>query len=484
MATYIITSPDGVEYEVEGQGTEQEAMAALQAQLSKQPEEKAHLGHKIGAAIDGVAQGMTFGFSDEIAAGLNSGFGVLGDYDKSLEEERARMEENKHLAGGYELAGNLAGGLTTAGGLMKSGVSLLPRISNPLAGAVAEGAAYGSLYGAGTSKEGERVKDALIGGTVGGLTGGAIQKTGDVVGKMVRGKAQQLAPTVDELAVKTKGMYDKMRNSGAVIKSASVKKLKANLKISAGKVNDTLRPKTAGMIKEVENALKGNLDFEDLHELSKTFNRVKSKGIEPEDAHFVGRMKNVLDHYIENIKPGDMVSGKTDAVKMLREADKLYARQKKAQIIETLMDHADVQTGQYTQSGMANTIVREMRKLYKNKKLLSGFSKEEVALIRQMAKGGSASKTINLLAKFAPRGVVSSILGIAGPTSTVGPAGLALPLAGHFAAKQADRAAIKAAETLRNNAASGFVPKRLPNPYQKIINPLIPTASGQAAQRY
>lgn len=481
----IVEMPDGAQVQFPDEMPKEQIREMI---ASKFPEvsqsRKAHLGHKIGAAIDGVAQGMTFGFSDEIAAGLDSGFGFLGDYDKSLEDERTRMEENKKLAGGYELAGNLAGGLTTAGGLMKSGVSLLPKIKNPLAGAVAEGSVYGSLYGAGTSKEDERLKDGLIGGVVGGVTGGTLQKAGDSVGKMVRGKAQQIAPTLDELAVKTKAMYDKMRNSGAVIKSSSSNKLKKNLLFVAGKPNETLRPKTAGMLKEVKQALSGNLDFEDLHELSRTFNRVKSKGIDPEDAEFVGRMKKVLDNYVENIKPGEMVSGKTEAVKMLREADKLYARQKKTQIVENLMDLADVQTGQYTQSGMANTIVREMRKLYKNKKMLAGFSKEEVALVRQMAKGGSASQTINLLAKFAPRGVVSSILGIAGPTSTIGPAGLALPLAGHFAAKQADKAAVKAAETLRNNVASGFVPKQLPNPLQKIINPLIPTASGQVVQQY
>jgi hypothetical protein len=33
MPTYVITGPDGTEYEVEGQGTEEEALAALQAQL-------------------------------------------------------------------------------------------------------------------------------------------------------------------------------------------------------------------------------------------------------------------------------------------------------------------------------------------------------------------------------------------------------------------------------------------------------------------
>ena len=146
-----------------------------------QPE--GHLGHKIGAAIDGVAQGMTFGYSDEIAAGLDSGFGFLGDYDKSLEEERARMAENERLAGGYRVGGEIGGSLVGAGGLVKNGItlagktagkSLMPRV----AAGLTEGAAYGGLYGSGTAEEGERLKGATSGALFGGVVGGAVPVAG------------------------------------------------------------------------------------------------------------------------------------------------------------------------------------------------------------------------------------------------------------------------------------------------------------------
>jgi len=43
---------------------------------------------KVDATMRGAADMMSFGFADEIAAGLGTGFGYLGDYDKELARQR------------------------------------------------------------------------------------------------------------------------------------------------------------------------------------------------------------------------------------------------------------------------------------------------------------------------------------------------------------------------------------------------------------
>ncbi len=146
---------------------------------------------------------------------------------------------------------------------------------------------------------------------------------------------------------------------------------------------------------------------------------------------------------------------------------------------------ADVDTGKYTQSGLANAVRNRTAQLYREikKGRDKSWSKDEVALIRRMAKGGSNSATVNLLAKLAPRGVISATLPqTAGGLATLGlgPAGLlinaAAPLAGHIAGKAADRGAMTAAMALRDAAARGFVQK-LP----QLANHLRPAIGGLTA---
>ena len=103
-------------------------LARLRAGMKK-PEATA--GHKIGAMIDGAAQGLAFGFSDEIAAGLDSGFGLIGSYDESLASERKRMAENQRLAGGYRMAGEVPGMVAGAVGMAapKAAASVATKIA-------------------------------------------------------------------------------------------------------------------------------------------------------------------------------------------------------------------------------------------------------------------------------------------------------------------------------------------------------------------
>lgn len=156
-----------------------------------------------GAAIDGIAQGLTFGFSDEIAAGLQTGFGLAGDYGQALEAERARMRANREAAPGTALAGELVGGIATGAGLAKSGVTLAGRATGAglgkRAGLMAgEGAAYGAAYGAGTAEGG--AADRLAGGATGASLGATIGGAIPVVGAGIRGGVEaigdQVMPTI------------------------------------------------------------------------------------------------------------------------------------------------------------------------------------------------------------------------------------------------------------------------------------------------
>ncbi|WP_428818437.1 hypothetical protein [Microbulbifer sp. MCCC 1A16149] len=149
-------------------------------------------GTALGATRSAL-QGATFGFSDELAAGFKSAVaGAMGDdpakayYGTQQEldqEQRDFAEKNPGISLGLEIGGGLtSGGLGLAKTMAKlAGKGVLPKV----AGAAGIGAAEGGLYGAGTSREGERIPGAVEGGAVGAVTGPLAAGAGKLISEGV-----------------------------------------------------------------------------------------------------------------------------------------------------------------------------------------------------------------------------------------------------------------------------------------------------------
>ena len=71
--------------------------------------ETSSIGEKIGGSVRGFGQGLTLGFGDEIEAGLRTGFGLLGDYGKTVGDIRDDIDafrfSDPGLAYGSEIGG-------------------------------------------------------------------------------------------------------------------------------------------------------------------------------------------------------------------------------------------------------------------------------------------------------------------------------------------------------------------------------------------
>jgi hypothetical protein len=145
-----------------------------------------------------VLQGLSFGFGDEMTAGINAGIDMLTkggsygeNYSRNVEAERAALARNRQEFPVQSVASNIAGGLPLAlvPGLNAAKATTTGRAI--LNGAKA-GAATGALAGFGAGEGGvtERLPGAAAGGAVGGLFGGAIP----AVGAAVRGTRNLLAP--------------------------------------------------------------------------------------------------------------------------------------------------------------------------------------------------------------------------------------------------------------------------------------------------
>ena len=130
------------------------------------PKRRTALHRFMGGALDTI----TFGFNDEIAAGIQAITGVngkKGDYQANLARERAEAEQG----GAARLTGQIAGGFIPVLGAAGKGV-------NTVRSAAKVGAAYGAMYGLGSGDGGleERAESAALGAATGAAGGAMLAK--------------------------------------------------------------------------------------------------------------------------------------------------------------------------------------------------------------------------------------------------------------------------------------------------------------------
>ncbi len=123
-----------------------------------------------------LAQGATFAGADEAEAGLRTGFGLVGDYGKTLEEIRADIAAARQAypiqSLGLEMAGAIGPALAAAP--FTGGGSIPATLGRVAATSAAQGAAYG--FGAGEGGFTPRLMSSGAGAVVGGVTGPVAQK--------------------------------------------------------------------------------------------------------------------------------------------------------------------------------------------------------------------------------------------------------------------------------------------------------------------
>jgi hypothetical protein len=180
----------------------------------------------IGSFVDGVGQGGTLGFGDEMEAGWKAIAKKLlpkslGGTDKSLSDQyredrdiaRARLEASRKANPGSYFAGNVTGGLAPM---------LIPGVGE--AGALnvlGTGLGLGAANGLGTSTadltsgDPAQYKQALGDTAVGGLAGTAGAVAGLGVGKALAPVANKLGEAANSLAARTlRGTATQYRNLG------------------------------------------------------------------------------------------------------------------------------------------------------------------------------------------------------------------------------------------------------------------------------
>lgn len=156
-------------------------------------------------ALESVLQGATFGFSDELQAAAKTGFDkvksfLTGDksqesvYQQNVGDVRAPYNAYKEHHPYASFAGELAGGVVPAVGLLNSAMKTGYAALHPMATASGVGAATGAVSGAGYAPTMQDIPEySASGAALGAVLPPAINYAGKAIGYPVKAAATSLS---------------------------------------------------------------------------------------------------------------------------------------------------------------------------------------------------------------------------------------------------------------------------------------------------
>lgn len=368
------------------------------------------------AGLLGLNQGATFGFGDEIAAGVQSALGGQS-YDAALAGNREALaqsrDERPWLTGGAEVAGSMLVPVPGAAMRAMGTGSTMSRIG---AGAVT-GAGLGGAYGFGTGEGGavDRLRSAGGGALVGGGFGVAASALGQLFQGAIRGRAERAAvrdaaktaPSAEELRRMGQSLYQQVDDAGVQIRPEAFDRMRGglrdNLRASTGFDElpgpGSLTPNSARAMRIMDEAGErmaqeptAALPFRSLDQMRRQAGAAAGNVTNKSDQAAGMRIIEGLDDFIEQVGPDDLIAGDPDALRAsLGQAREVWGRMSRAQKVEDA-----IEASQNYLSGDFSGLRNQFAKLLRNPKASRGFSELEKTALRQAINGSPAEQLVNL----------------------------------------------------------------------------------------
>jgi hypothetical protein len=420
------------------------------------------------SALLGAGDMAAFGFSDEIAAGLGTGFGFLGDYDAKLQETRGAMQAAQEANPGSFMAGQFAGAVP--GALIPAGAALRgASLGTKVARGVAGGAVGGGLYGAGSAEGdmGDRARGAGVGAGIGATLGAALPAAGHAIGQAVgRRVGRSAVPSTQQLRAQSQSLYDAAEQAGIRIQPQPFRGFVNTIsrEVRAKGIDPTIHPKASAALARLEQAAVGMLDIAEAETLRRVIGQA-ARSTDPAERFMAGRMLRGLDDFMGNLTPRDVVGQGVDpstAVRFIGEARKLWKAKAKGDIIAAAIENANS-----TASGFENGLRIEFRKLLKSPKY--NWTPDERKALRSVVQGGMSANALRFLGTFGfspdqGRRFLGAVVGAGAGASLGGLPGAAAltaagTAAGYLGRAQAKSRANQVSALVRNSGVAPFNPQ-------------------------
>lgn len=451
----------------------------------------------VDAGMRAGADALTFGTADEITAGVGTGFGLLGDYGKELQRQRSidAYDAEHHPIARFagQVGGSITGGLgavKAAPGLARAAMGLGGKsMPEKIVRSGLSGGALSGLHGFG-SGEGDamaRLESAKEEGKWGVGLGAAAPAIGAAVGQVagrIMNKAPAPAPTAEALEQASRANYKASKDAGVFVRPEGVKALGDDLaaKLADEGLDPQLMPGATRALERIRMATDQPLRLQDIDTLRKIAGAVaKSDGA---DAGFGRMIRNGIDDFIDRLKPSDIMAGNAkEGIGSLREAQDLWKRGKKADLLEETLGKIDLNAAVTGSGANIDNVTRQaVRGLIVGKATRHLWSSEEKNALMQVAKGTASGNALRLLGKLAPTGVVSSAASAALGGAIGGvPGAIAVPAAGFALKKGADAITQRQFKVAMDMIRRGYPAPPRGSPMAAAYAQLVSQGAGQGA---
>jgi hypothetical protein len=354
--------------------------------------------------VRGVADTVTFGFADELAAKADSALKGT-EYEDELAAQRQQDEEG----GASRTVGQVAGAFIPGTAAVRGAQGLSK--AQATARAMGTGGVSGALYGAGSSEAtdiGGVLSDAAAGGALGAAGAGLVDKAGNAVRYFANRKELNKLAIPSEVKKQAGALYEQADNLGVAIKPSALQQgfTKITKDLSDAGITPTSPVKSHKEIYEVVQYLdlvtkgKKELSWRDLENIRKSAADVARTSQDPTVRKFVGNIVDGFDDVVENLQPTAFINNSgprnvAEAMRITRDARQQWKQVSKSEILEELGRKVDA--GQITsQRSDTRAIKTALTSLMKNKKQWNKFSQKEKTAIRELAQTSMAGKALNV----------------------------------------------------------------------------------------
>jgi hypothetical protein len=388
------------------------------------------------------------GWMDEASAGLNTGFGYLGDYDKELayqrERDRAQMEQQPGETVTGNVAGTVVGTIAGLKGLSRAGArSPLPR-SMPKRMVTGAGVGAGLGYEEGFSRGEGGIDDrhdrgqesAKWGAAFGGLAP-VVAKPLGYIGNKLFGKADDISPRLDAIVTEKNAAYDAAEKSGIYIRPQRFSQVADDIiqKSLDDSIDPELQPRASRMLDILEAAKSRNLSLSELDNLRKQAVRIAQNG-PADEAHFASKVIDGIDRFEDKMSLRDIQPWYNmrpeEAAALLKKGRVLAKRARKVELFENIFENAQNKVGaNYNRADVVTAIRQQLAAVAKDGfKHHRYFNAEERSAILQVVRGGKVENFMRWLGRYSaksPTGIVASAATAGGAGYLIGgPPGAAI----------------------------------------------------------
>ena len=481
MPTYVVTSPDGKEFEItapEGATQEQVLAYAQQNFKAAEPAQRS-LGSDIlrqvgltgRAAITG-ALSLPAMAADPLANLVNMAAG------KTVMTPPSQGIQNLMTAAGVpapetgleravQTGASAMAGIAPQAALAKVTPALAPLGQNLLQQTAAAGA--GGTAAQVASDAVQEATDNPLASIVAGLAAGTV--AGSLGAKTATSLSQQRQPlvTLDEIKKRAQQSYSTMENLGVQVKPKSILDTFDNIESKLVKENfnpklDTHKP-VAQVLEQIRTMVgQQRVPFTRLEQMRSALVDLKNSK-EPATRKYAGQAVAELDNYISNLGAKDIIAGKAnvgEAVKAVQTARKDWRNLSRATVIEDALNVAEAKALD-PKASEGELIRRQLINLASNKDKMRVFTERERNAIKSVASGPVADPLLSLLARFNPERSQLVTAGTAFAAGTNPALAIGVSGTGFAADKLQGMLRQRAANRLISDIAQGSLPTLPPN---------------------